>query len=322
MKKRVSNQRWNVISKRSGSWRHRCTVIAAFALGVSLCRGEVAAQEEADDASATAEGAAVVTPEASEASGEEFGGLLDFGTLDPTLVIGSSEAIYALPGSGFFIEPEDIQRFSYLSVNRVLAKVPGVYVREEDGFGNFPNISIRGGDGTRSENVTLMEDGILSAPAPYSAPAAYYSPNGSRMSGIEVLKGSSQVRYGPHTTGGVINYLSTLVPEEQTFYLRSTYGTDNTVQAQAYYGDVVEGKFGRIGFVLELYHKRSDGFRTIDSGIGYGGSDDTGFTLTEPMVKVFWEPASASCAALSLPRFTAANTSFTTEPGTARIFAS
>ena len=49
----------------------------------------------------------------------------------------------------------------------------------------------------------------MMAPAPYSEPAAYYTPRIGRMSGIEVLKGSSQVRFGPHTTGGVVNYLST-----------------------------------------------------------------------------------------------------------------
>ena len=89
-----------------------------------------------------------------------------------------------------------------------------------------------------------------------------------------------------------MNYLSTLVPEEQTFYLRSTYGTDNTVQAHGYFGDSVQGDFGRFGYLVELYHKRSDGFRTIDKGIGFGGSDKTGFSLTEPMVKLFWEPNS------------------------------
>ncbi len=41
-----------------------------------------------------------------------------------------------------------------------------------------------------------MEDGILIAPAPYSALAAYFNPAAARMSGVEVLMGSSQVRYG------------------------------------------------------------------------------------------------------------------------------
>ncbi len=262
----------------------------SVAMVAALMPGWPAAAQESGSVAEEAGPAPATAPATAPGTGAEVS--TDVGTLDPMVVIGSRDAVFVLPGSGYFVEPEEIRQFNYLNANRVFAKIPGVYVREEDGFGNFPNISIRGGDGTRSEKVTVMEDGILTAPATYSAPSAYYSPNISRMSGVEVLKGSSQVRFGPHTTGGVINYLSTLVPEEQTLYLKSTYGSDNTVLAHGYYGDVAEGEFGRFGYVAELFHKSSDGFRTIQKGNGFGGSDETGFDLIEPMVKLFWEPAS------------------------------
>lgn len=214
-------------------------------------------------------------------------------TLEPMTVIGGVDNVFVLPGSGYFVDTEEIQENSYLNVNRIFAKVPGVYVREEDGYGLFPNISIRGGDGTRTEKVTVMEDGILTAPAPYAAPSAYYSPNAARMSGIEILKGSSQVRFGPHTTGGVINYLSTPIPEDMRVFQRSTYGSDNTVLTQTSVGDTIELDSGRFGYLAELWWSRSDGFRTIESAPGFAGSDKTGFNLIEPMIKVFFEPNTA-----------------------------
>jgi len=255
--------------------------LTSFCLAFSL-----GSWSQAQDAATDLDDAIVVSDDASFRDADAA----LFDTLEPMVVIGSRDAVFDLPGSGYYVDSDDIRDASYLNVNRILARVPGVYVREEDGFGNFPNISIRGGDGTRSEKVTLMEDGIVTAPATYAAPSAYYSPNASRMSGIEVLKGSSQVRFGPHTTGGVINYLSTPVPLDHNVYLKSTYGSDNTYLGHGYFGDVLEGDFGRFGFITELFYKQSDGFRTIDSGTGYAGSDQTGFSLIEPMLKFFWEP--------------------------------
>ena len=214
--------------------------------------------------------------------------------LAPVTVLGTIEEILALPGSGYRVEPEMIREQNYTNVNRILARVPGVYAREEDGSGNFPNISIRGGDGTRNEKVTVMEDGILSAPAPYAAPSAYYSPRSGRMSGIEILKGSSQIAHGPHTTGGVVNFLSTPIPDERAFYSRNTFGSDSTFISHTHFGDTLENDSGRFGYLVELFYHTTDGFREIDAAPGFGGSDKTGFTAVEPMLKFSWEPNTAT----------------------------
>ncbi|HEY8553864.1 MAG TPA: TonB-dependent receptor [Burkholderiales bacterium] len=210
--------------------------------------------------------------------------------LDTVNVVGSREAAEAVPGSAHYVGEEAIRTQSYDDINRVLRQVPGVYVREEDGFGLFPNISLRGVDTSRSSKVTIMEDGVPSAPAPYAAPAAYYSPTVGRMSAVEVLKGTSQIKYGPHITGGVINYLSTPIPREQRTYLKTLTGSENELRTHAFAGNTVDTENGRFGYLVEGYFRRTDGFKHIDLAPDFRDGDDTGFHRAEPMVKLAWEP--------------------------------
>jgi len=212
--------------------------------------------------------------------------------LDKIMVVGNPANIQDMPGAAYSVTTEDIRQQNYDDVNRVLRKVPGVHVREEDGFGLFSNISLRGVDTTRSAKVTVMEDGVLTAPAPYSAPAAYYTPTMGRMSGLEVLKGSSQIKYGPQTTGGVINYLSTPIPLEETAYLKTSRGSFGDVRSHVYAGNTIDTKIGQVGALAEVYFRENQGYKTIDSTPDFNGTDaNTGFSKTEPMVKLSWEPA-------------------------------
>ena len=209
--------------------------------------------------------------------------------LAPLTVTGIAPDAFILPGSASVIEGEEFRAKGYTNIKQIAANTPGVFVRDEDGFGNFPNISIRGVDGTRSAKVTLMEDGILTAPSPYSSPNAYYAPKSGRMAGIEFLKGSSQVMYGPHTTGGVINFLSTPIPTGgQQFFSRLTAGSYGNFFNQTWLGGTTMTEAGKVSALVELHTQLSDGYRLVD-GVGRR----SGFTLTEPMVKLAWEPKGA-----------------------------
>jgi Fe(3+) dicitrate transport protein len=210
--------------------------------------------------------------------------------LDMVEVVGDSDRAKEMPASAQYIGTEEIRTQSYSDVNRILRKAPGVNIREEDGFGLFPNISFRGVDTTRSAKITLMEDGVLTAPAPYSAPAAYYNPAGGRMSGVEVLKGGSQVKYGPHITGGVLNYLSTPIPETGKAYLKMIYGSYDEIRSHGYAGDTLDTQHGRFGYLVEGFYRNSAGFKTIDQTPDFQDGDKTGFSQVEPMVRLAWEP--------------------------------
>lgn len=190
-------------------------------------------------------------------------------------------------GSAYYLSSKDIEKHNYIDITRVMAEVPGVNIYEEDGFGLRPNISLRGTSPERSSKITLMEDGVLAAPAPYSAPAAYYFPNVARMQAVEVLKGSSQIQYGPFTTGGAINFVSTEIPSSFQGEIKSNYGSFVTTNTLARFGDSNQN----VGYVIEYMKNRSDGFKDLNGpgGTGFDRDDIVGKIKinTNPDAKIY-----------------------------------
>ena len=178
----------------------------------------------------------------------------------------------------------------YTDLNQILSSIPGIYFREEDGFGLRPNIGIRGATTDRSQKITMMADGILIGPAPYSAPAAYYVPNVARHSSIEVLKGPSSIKYGPHTVGGAINYVTSELNREEVAEIDLSGGSDGYFKFQALLGK----DFGEVSILLDALRYQSDGFKTLDNGA------DTGFYRNDINAKIRWEPESDKAQSLSL----------------------
>lgn len=191
-------------------------------------------------------------------------------------ILGNKFAAQNRTGASYFLSSEDLEQFGYADINRALRAVPGVNFYEEDGYGLRPNISLRGTSPQRSSKITLMEDGVLITPAPYSSPAAYYFPSVLRMQAIEILKGSSQVQHGPFTTGGAINLVSTAIPNDFSAKLRSNYGSFNTMQFHTTVGQ----SFENIGYMLEYLNFNSDGFKRLRN------NDNTGFDISDIMGKL------------------------------------
>lgn len=207
-------------------------------------------------------------------------------------VVGSQEAAREIPGSAHFLNQEQLEEQSYSDVHRILTAVPGVYFQEEDGLGLRPNIGIRGTGVERSSKITLMEDGVLIAPAPYTAPSAYYFPTAGRMEGIEVRKGSSAIQFGPRTNGGVLNLISRSAPTQLGGRVELAGGDHDTRRGHVYAGDSGE----RFSWVAESYQLHSDGFKDLDGG------GDTGVELEDYLLKlrVSSSPTAAHYQALEL----------------------
>ncbi|MDG1417048.1 MAG: TonB-dependent receptor [Maricaulis sp.] len=205
---------------------------------------------------------------------------------DIITVIGLNGDPDAIPGSADMLTAEDLSIHDYADVTRILRAVAGVNIQEEDGYGLRPNIGMRGTGVDRSDKITLMEDGVLISPAPYSAPAAYYFPHSGRMAGVEVIKGAAGVRYGPRTQGGSLNLLSTPVPEETAGFMSLWLGDENTQRGHAYFGGMTDIDDGvRFGGLLEGYFDSADGFKTID------GFEDqsTGYEIEDYVGKLRFE---------------------------------
>ncbi|MEO0313567.1 MAG: hypothetical protein RI928_23, partial [Pseudomonadota bacterium] len=129
-------------------------------------------------------------------------------------VVGEGEtAVSKQAGSVAIISKEAITLAQPLSTQDALKVVPGITVREEEGYGFIPNIGLRGLNPNRSQKLLVLEDGVPIAPSLFISNESYYSPRIERMEGIEVLKGAAGLRYGPTTIGGVINY-QTKKPED------------------------------------------------------------------------------------------------------------
>lgn len=168
-------------------------------------------------------------------------------------VIGGAENLPDIAGAGQIIDHEELETSRVFTVNEALRRVPGVNVRDEEGFGLRPNIGMRGLNTTRSTKITLLEDGMPLAYAPYGDNASYYHPMIDRYARIEVLKGANSLLFGPQTVGGVINYITPDAPQKFGGYVQGTVGNRDYFNGHL--------NVGGSGFLLDAIRKQGDGSR-------------------------------------------------------------
>ena len=176
----------------------------------------------------------------------------------------------AAEGSAAVLDQSVLVSSRALTVNEALRKVPGVNVRDEEGFGLRPNIGIRGSNPTRSTKVLLLEDGLPAMYAPYGDNASYYHAPIQRYDRIEVLKGAGLLRFGPQTIAGAINYITPTPPEEAAGHVQLSVGT------QGY--RALHASVGGNNLLVDLGHKEGDGNR-----------DNVGLEQTDLFAKYQWQ---------------------------------
>ena len=197
----------------------------------------------------------------------------DASTSEVTIVV---SRVRQTAGSVHVLDDERLERFEYDDAHAILGQVPGAYIRQEDGMGLRPNIGIRGGNPDRSKKLTLMEDGVLFGPAPYSASAAYFTPLLTRMTSVRVVKGPSAIGYGPQTVGGSVDLITRAIPLGVAAALDVAVGEYGYTKGHGHFG----WSNAQTGFLVEGARLSTTGFTELPSGA------DTGSTRNEWMAKV------------------------------------
>ena len=169
------------------------------------------------------------------------------------------ESYERLPGTATSLPAVALRQIQALGTQELLESVPGIYGAADDGFGNARlSIGIRGLNPRRSSRILVLEDGIPIQPAVYVYPNMYYNPPVDRIQGVEVIRGSAAIRYGPQTMGGVINYITSRPRLEPGGSVGLTRGANGYASAFAELGG-----FGseRMRSEIQLLGKRGEGFR-------------------------------------------------------------
>lgn len=179
----------------------------------------------------------------------------------PTIqVIGSQEdSISKIPGAAVIVSQEQIQQFTPNSTEEILKRVSGVYVKPEEESAIVANIGMRG-ISSADYKTLILEDGVPVAAGLFVGNGRYYNPRIQRMDSIEVLKGSSALRYGPMNIGGVVNY-RTKQPNDGAL-VDLSIGSWDTYKTTVELGGSSPSKDSNVGAILSW--AKSDGF--MDKG--------------------------------------------------------
>lgn len=129
-------------------------------------------------------------------------------TIEVIRVTGNQQShAFLETGTVTLINLEQIQAMQPLSTEDVLRRIPGINIKGEEETSIVANFGLRGLSASESKSL-LLEDGVPVAPGLFIGNDRYFNTRIQRVDQVEILKGSSSLRYGPSTIGGVVNYIT------------------------------------------------------------------------------------------------------------------
>lgn len=216
-------------------------------------------------------------------------------------IIGVSEKdLFNYSGVAYATGRNEINLIQPTGTEELLRRIPGFNIASDDGISNRVNVGIRGLYPRRSSRVLIMEDGVPVNPTLYIDPATYYNSPSDRLDGLEVIKGSSGLKYGPLTIGGVVNYLTNRPPQTPNLHLKLSGGNNDYLSTYATYG----GTFDKTGIEIQGLYKNFGGFRENTSSKTYDLTFKGGYQICDKVrlgtkINFFQENSKATYSGLT-----------------------
>jgi Fe(3+) dicitrate transport protein len=155
------------------------------------------------------------------------------------------------------------------NLNQVFARVPGLFVSDQQ-IPSIFNVNYRGlGNPHESEFVAFFENGIPLAADPIGYATIYYLPPSQRIQSVEFIRGGTGLLYGPQL-GPAVNFVTRRADPANTGL---HYSTEHAGGTDGFYSTFNEASWGdgTWGTYVEFDHRRADGERdNADYGV-FGG---------------------------------------------------
>ena len=214
----------------------------SLALTLATTSASVAAQQQAPGAESSIERKSIMP------------------TLEVIRVVGeTSPVLLEQTGTVVVIDRKQIEQIQPLSTEDILRRVAGINIKSEEETAIVANFGMRGLSASESKSL-LLEDGVPVAPGLFIGNDRYFNPRVQRVEQVEILKGSSSLRYGPSTIGGVVNY-QTKTPDDGV-EVSGRLGSFNMREVAVEAGGKTASGDAFAGVVAT--HAKSDGFMDKD----------------------------------------------------------
>lgn len=163
-------------------------------------------------------------------------------------------------GSRNVFGPTQVRETGAREINDLVQYIPAISTRPYNGGeASAPSFSMRGlPDDGLTEYINVLIDGVPASPMPYGWTAFSFLPvTPDRLYALDYIRGAHSVRYSPNTVGGVLNFITTPIPETPSANVRGTFGDNGYLSLLGASG----GTWDRAGLGATYVYREGDGYR-------------------------------------------------------------